>query len=201
MITRFQNQNGLYPLKYFYNLNMNLPIPEKTIESLLSDAYVHAVTSRAGLAYVELNQKIDYMKIDSEIIGRYERGNGTVNSIPKVWLQHKSSFNSRFIGDNIHFNLDVPTFNVLSSKDHDLILLLVLILPENRDQWLSHTVDYLISRKCAYWCSLIDYPERPDPGQGDFTIKIPIQNVFSPTQITQIMERLSRREVITYGRL
>jgi hypothetical protein len=186
-----------------YVIHVVLPIRETTVESFLSSAYVHAIASRSHFCYQEHDQKHDFLKIDGDILGiGYERGmTGVVNTAPHMYVQLKVTFDVNCFDHNIHYKLDVPTFVELNDHNHDPHLLILLVLPKDSNKWLIYTPNALISRKCAYWCSLLDYPDKPKNGQKHITIKIPTRNVFSVEQLKALMDKLSRKESIKYGSL
>lgn len=178
------------------------PIPKENVEALLSSAYVYAIASRAQFGFQITDQQIDYFKIDGTIMGWGQfRHSDTdiVDTKPIIAVQLKASTKAYYVKDHVHYNLDVETFEDFSSPHTTPHIFILLVLPKNSDEWISHTTDALISRKCAYWCSLLDYPRRPKPGQKNITIKIPICNHFSVEQLKEIMGKLARGKRISYG--
>ena len=76
-------------------------------------------------------------------------------------------------------------------------LLMVLFLPENAAEWLEHSEEKLITRRCAYWTSLWDAPASPNRrGQ---TIYLPQVHLLSVEGLRSIARRLSREEELTYA--
>jgi hypothetical protein len=76
-------------------------------------------------------------------------------------------------------------------------LLVVLLLPEDAIEWLRHSEEGLVARRCAYWVSLRGAPESDNTDRQ--TVFIPKTQVFSPQSLTELMTRFSRRETIFYG--
>jgi hypothetical protein len=76
-------------------------------------------------------------------------------------------------------------------------LLVVLLLPEDANEWLRHSEEGLLAKRCAYWVSLRDAPESDN--EVNQTVYIPKTQVLSPQSLTELMTRFSRREVIHYA--
>jgi hypothetical protein len=74
-------------------------------------------------------------------------------------------------------------------------ILVVLFLPRGAEEWLHHTPDQLVLRRCAYWQSLRG---APDLAAGSAVVKLPKTQVFSSEGITQLAARLSRRDFPRY---
>jgi len=71
----------------------------------------------------------------------------------------------------------------------------VLVLPTEENEWVHHSAESLILRRCAYWESL----RGRDPIEGSeasTTIHIPKANIFSPSTLQRLMEQVSREEVL-----
>jgi Domain of unknown function (DUF4365) len=76
-------------------------------------------------------------------------------------------------------------------------LLVVLYLPPDPAQWLLHTEDALIARRCAYWVGLRGAPASPNDATQ--TVYLPRAQVLSIASLTEIMTRCSRDEEFNYG--
>ena len=77
-------------------------------------------------------------------------------------------------------------------------ILVVLFLPQNPDEWLHHSEEALVSKRCAYWVSLRGAPASDNPKHQ--TVYIPRKNLLSVAALTEIMTRCSLEEEIPYGR-
>ena len=73
---------------------------------------------------------------------------------------------------------------------------MVLYLPADPSEWLRHSEDALIAKRCAYWVSLRSAPASENVGHQ--TVYIPRTQVLSITSLTEIMTRCSRDEEINY---
>jgi hypothetical protein len=71
-------------------------------------------------------------------------------------------------------------------------ILVVLFLPQAQEQWLLHSADELILRKCAYWVGLRGAPATTTTSGA--TVKLPTKQLFSPDNLQQLMQRLARND-------
>jgi hypothetical protein len=93
--------------------------------------------------------------------------------------------------------LDITTYDKLRQPYHDLILLVLFVLPEDIDQWINHSEEELISRKCAYWHSIQNCPKIDN--QDTVTVKILREHTFSPEQLSDLINKVARKEAIPNG--
>jgi hypothetical protein len=70
--------------------------------------------------------------------------------------------------------------------------LVVLFLPENPDEWLGHSADQLLLKRCAYWCSLRGAGETAN--KSGQTVYLPQANTFSVAGLRGLMTRVARNE-------
>jgi len=168
----------------------------------ISLAYIHAVTSYAGCSWTIQSPTSDIHKIDGLIKGEVEYVEGQIKDTqPELRVQVKStrqSIHQPRDGDEfIHYSLDIETYEKLRQPHHDIILFVLFVLPETDDQWLNHSEEQLIARKCAYWHSLKGCPRIE--GQGHKIIKISRQNRLSPEQLSNLIYKVARKEEIPNG--
>ena len=64
--------------------------------------------------------------------------------------------------------------------------------PETPSQWLEISEECMISRRCAYWTSLLGMPETRNTRK--VSIHLPRSHQFSVDQIQEMMRRISRGE-------
>ncbi|MBV8278875.1 MAG: DUF4365 domain-containing protein [Verrucomicrobia bacterium] len=168
----------------------------------MSYAYLHAVVSHAAMSCRYGTRLEDKNGIDATITawgpfpggGRYQEIDLKVQlkatiDTPTDYGTHCSYF---FRGISQYEDLRKDT--VATHR-----ILVVLFLPRDASEWLTHDVEALTMRKCAFWVSLRGAPE-PTNTTGE-TIKIPKHQVFNPDNLKQLMARLSRREIPVYENL
>lgn len=165
-------------------------------QSQLSLAYIHAVASYAGCSWTP-GPNPDIYKIDGTITGQVAHTDGVKDTIPEIKVQVKSTrqvdHQPREGDPFIHYALDRETYDKLRDPHHNLILLVLFVLPVDDNEWVNHTEDELITRKCAYWHSIKDCPE------GSLTVKISRNHTFSPEQLLDLMNKVARKEGIPHG--
>lgn len=151
----------------------------------LSKSYLNAICAYVGIAFEE--QFHDDDSIDAIIKKQIMRTDGLkFNAIIGVQLKSTSQ---NVIEDehSIHYCLTMKNYNDLRGPASTPLILCVLFLPSDESQWLTHSVDELIIRKCMYWISLYNAP--PLPNQENITIKIPKQNTVTPQSIFTLLQK------------
>lgn len=119
---------------------------------LLSVAYIEAVAASIGVQVI--NIKVDNHSID----GTFYSSSG---KCPRIDFQLKSTYAHQFPSGsgNLSYPLPVHNYNHLKSERCSPQILILLILPPDEVDWLSHSNDELLIRNCAYWKSLANAPD------------------------------------------
>jgi hypothetical protein len=76
-------------------------------------------------------------------------------------------------------------------------ILVVLFLPKNAEEWLSHSEDELVLRRCAYWVSLRGAPATSN--SSGVTVKLPKKQLFDPQGLAALAARISGKDTPRYG--
>lgn len=156
----------------------------------LSRAYMQAVAACAGCRWSVPTP--DY-GIDLTL-RRVRRTGSNWNEVgTPLDLQLRSTSGATQTATEIVFDLDVVTYERLrrAPRESPAILVLLVLPPELAD-WLTHSEEQLELRKCAYWYSLRGLPRTRNV--RTVRLRIPRQNQFSPTELERIMVAVSRRE-------
>ena len=113
---------------------------------------------------------------------------------PALNIQLKSTTAPAAVtADHIVYDLDVGAYNVLRAGTRIApTLLVLLVLPPDRADWVDHTEDRLELRRCAYYLSLRGRPAVPNT--RTVRVEIPRQNQFTPASLARIMVAVQRRE-------
>ncbi len=162
--------------------------PEQKQEEL-SKAYLYAVTAACGFATANWSQ--DQSCIDVTIAVSGVLGEGHLAD-PKLDIQLKCTTSQKSIrGKFIPLQIERRQYDRLVAKCSTPKILIVLVLPEDRSIWVSHTVEQLVLRRCAYYLITT--------GLGKITteskvLHVPMTNIFSPTALEGMMGKLSRGE-------
>ncbi|OKH44140.1 hypothetical protein NIES2101_28920 [Calothrix sp. HK-06] len=155
-----------------------------------SYAYIYAVASSMGYSLQAATRRLDDSGIDATITVP-----GKINSkcLPRFDVQIKSTSRNILKDESIKFRLTAKNYDELRENDPFVPqLLIVVLIPEDVNNWLSQTEESLCLKRCAYWLSLRGRP--PLDEQSTITIEIPRQNIFSPNALKTIMERIAAGE-------
>src|SRR5690606_6618014 len=136
-------------------------------------------------------------RVDSDSIDATIRYNGLLDAestiySPEIKLQLKATSHPEIIGDHIHFSLKKKNYDDLRARSCTPRLLVVLCLCDSPEEWLTHSDQELILKKCAYFLNLSDYPESSN--SSSVTVKIPMNNLFSPEKVYDLMLKASKEE-------
>jgi len=162
------------------------------IKAELSNAYVQAIAARNGFS-MEFTRN-DFDSVDVTICGKGKLSIESLLHSPKIDIQLKSTINWVINENTISYNLSLKNYNDLIVETTVPRILVLLCLPNDEIDWLIHSVESLILKKCAYWVSLKGLPKSEN--ESNQTIKIPINNVFSPKAIKELMIKVSKQEDI-----
>jgi hypothetical protein len=159
----------------------------------LSKAYVAAVAARCGFKLGTWSQDDDCLDVTIGAAGVL--GGGTLAG-PKLDIQLKASSDPGHVHpEHVSWSLSRQHYDILRGKTCSPRILVVLVLPTDEDEWVHHSADSLILRRCAYWESL--HGREPIDGlEESTTIHIPKTNVFSPSTLQRLMEKVSREEAL-----
>jgi hypothetical protein len=156
----------------------------------LSIAYVHAVAARAGYALEQNSVDIDSVDLTLFAAG-WIHAHGVLRS-PRLDVQLKSTARDVLREDYLAFPLPLKNYNELREMPMVPRLLVVLLLPADPNQWLEQSEEALITRRCAYWLSLRDFPETANT--DSVTVHVPRANCLTVANLRGLMERASRKE-------
>lgn len=162
----------------------------------ISKAYLHAIAARCGYKLANWTQDDDCM--DVTLCAPGVLGQGQIAD-PKLDLQLKCTSNPqalRLAENALAHQLTAERYEKLRRRAATPKLLVVLLLPEARDEWITHSGESLILRRCAYYMVMTGKdPLTPDTKST--YVKIPLDQIFSPDAVRLLMERLSRDEVLS----
>ncbi len=174
-------------------------LTEQNIEAELSYAYLHAVASKAGFACEYTSRHMDSVAIDAIVReeGRLLATDSVLTSF-EIHLQLKATYQQlKEINGRWSFSLPINQYDKLrEARVQNPRILVVLQLPPKPEEWLLHSEDALIAKRCAYWVSLRGAPKSENTGHQ--TVYIPRTQMLSIESLKEIMTRYSRDEEINY---
>jgi len=166
-------------------------LTENKIKEEISLAYVLAVAATRGFS-------TEITRVDSDSIDVTIRYNGYLDPqfstlySPEIKLQLKATSSPNLREEYIHFPLSIKNYNDLKARSGTPRLLVVLCLNEEKANWLKHSPDELVFKKCAYFLNLKGYPDTKN--DTSVTVKIPSGNLFSPELVYDLMLKTSKEE-------
>lgn len=151
-----------------------------------SYAYIYAVVSAAGYSFQKSSQPVDISGIDVTVTGTvlddklYE---------PQLDLQVKSTSLNIMSEELIRYPLKLKNYNELrKEKTVAPRILVVVLIPENLNEWVNQSENQLCLHRCAYWISLRGQPQTTNT--ESVTIYIPRKNIFSVDALTTLMQQI-----------
>jgi hypothetical protein len=152
-----------------------------------SIAYVRAVVAAAG--YNVYKQEVDDESVD---LGVAASGlNGTMKS-PRLDLQLKCSETIVLDDSDFGFWLKLKNYDDLRDPDvHVPRLIVVVHVPDNVDEWISHDESRMALRRCGYWHSLAGMPST-DNSTGQ-TIRLSRSRRFDVAGLKYLMAQVANK--------
>lgn len=153
-----------------------------------SRAYVHAVAAVAGVRWAQPN--VDDQSVDLMLTG--VRGENAVRS-PRLDVQIKAHAATTPSEPEFSFRLKQKNYDDLRDADlHVPRILVVVLVPEELGEWLTHIESEMALRRCGYWLSLRGLP--PSGNQTGKTVSLRRDQTFTPDALSAMMEKIGRRD-------
>lgn len=153
-------------------------------KELFSKAYVRAVAAVAGFSIDLL--ELDFDSIDLQITAG--SGDGSVY-FPELKLQLKCTSSDVMDSEYIRYPLKLKNYNDLRRNALVPRILVVVLVPENLEDWLQQSEAELCLRNCAYWMSLRGQPETQNI--ANVTVSLPRSNQFTVEALKSMIQRIS----------
>ena len=174
-------------------------LSENNIKAELSYAYLYAVASRAGCSVEVTGRHSDGAGIDAVIRAKQRFAPESVFTQFTVDVQLKATLDELSVDSRgrYAYALKLDHFNKLRDPERQAQLILVLLLlPRDTEQWLNQSTDCLVARRCAYWVSLRGAPTSSNDTSQ--TIYVPSANSFSVENLRLLMTQVSCNRMIDY---
>lgn len=169
------------------------------IKAELSYSYLHAISSRAGCSAEVSGRHTDSAGVDAVIRAKERFTADSTLTQFTIDVQLKATSERPRTDEAGRFGFELPRRNYDTLRNVETLaqqLLVVLYLPEDETQWISHSEDCLFAKRCAYWLSLRGAPAIANTTSR--TVYVPPANLFSVEGLRSILTRVSRREWISY---
>ncbi len=167
-------------------------LTENKIKEELNLAYVLSVAASKKFS-------TEITRVDSDSVDATIKYNGYLSAesilhSPEIKLQLKATSGANIVNNEIVFPLSIKNYNDLRLRSTSPRLLVILCLPENSEDWLQHSNDELIIKKCCHYLNLNGFPDTENT--ASVTVKVPLTNIFSPDSIYDLMLQASKQELI-----
>lgn len=158
-------------------------------EEDLSISYLRAVAAKAEVVFDLKHRDVNSKdaNLSKSIIIDGERFEADLN------VQLKSTYSKSLYSDDgktITYSLKAKNYNDLCRKTTTPIILCLLILPEDKEQWVMQTLDELTMKHCMYWLSLQGMSETTNT--GTCSIKIPKENVMNAKSLNDLLSQIAK---------
>lgn len=161
---------------------------EEIFKEDLSISYLRAVAAKAEIDF-NLNRR-DSESRDVNLSKVITFDNGEFNAELNVQLKATSSISQyKDTGDNIVYKLKAKNYNDLCRITTTPIIICLLILPENKEEWITQTTEDLTLKRCMYWCSLRGMPPTNNLNTCDITI--PKANVINAETLDWLLNKIA----------
>jgi len=155
-----------------------------------SHAYVKAIAACAGFAWSK--PSVDDDSVD---LCLHQRGGGGTIRSPRLDLQLKcKASNPPDDPNGFSHSLKIKNYDDLRESNVQVPRILVVVLvPEDVNQWIDHQEPQMALRHCGYWHSLRGLgPSENAQGQ---TVRISRTNQFNVASLRNMMERIGNGEL------
>lgn len=151
-----------------------------------SYAYIYAIVSAANYSFQKSTKPADIGGIDLTITGTVS---DEMLYEPQLDLQVKSTSLDVVSEELIRYPLKLKNYNELR-KERTVAprILVVVLIPENQDEWINQSETELCMRRCAYWVSLRGEPQTKNT--ESVTVYIPRQNIFTVNALQTLMQQI-----------
>ncbi len=144
-------------------------------------AYIRAVAAQAGCQVTRRDVDID--SVDGVLSADFRRR-------PSIAFQAKATSQQIVRGDKIHFPLPIKNYNDLRVDTMIPHILIVVLMPKEKSQWLTQTQEQLCLRYCGYWVSLEG--RQKVRNKTRVTVHIPLVNKFNVEQLVDLMTKAEK---------
>jgi hypothetical protein len=157
----------------------------------LSKSYLNAVCAIKGIAMEIKSHDDDGLDVVLQKIMNKKDGN-RYNALISVQLKSTSS---DLTETEKYFSYPLKKKNYDDLRLPAVLkpFLFLLILPNNEDEWLQHSIEALIIRKCMYWADLNGLPDSGN--QNSVSVQIPKDNVVSSDSVEDILMKIAEEKL------
>lgn len=165
-------------------------LTDNDVKEHLALAYVYAVATRARCSFDQ--PRVDRDSVDVKLCLRNDGDPEALLRSPELALQVKATTVGCVPEGNIPFFLKRKNHHDLVKRAQIPRLLVVVLLPENPNEWVELSESQLVLRRCGYWLSLAGHA--PTTNETGETVYLPRGNVLDPPTLGRLMKQAARQE-------
>lgn len=156
----------------------------------LQISYISALCAASGISYD--TQSHDDDSTDGIIKKRINLGDGRFyDAAVRIQLKCTSSASQyEDKGTYITYKLKVKNYNDLCTPSTTPIILGLLILPENEDEWIDWSTEELLIRGCMYWKDFSGCEKSNNA--GTVNVKIEKSDVINQKTLNDILTQIAK---------
>lgn len=148
-------------------------------------AYIRAVAATAS--YKVAIPESDTDSVDGALMSDIGRR-------PRIEFQAKSTARDILGNDALRYELPIKNYDELRADVLTPRILVVVLMPDEKQDWISQTQDEMCLRYCGYWLSLRG--EQPRLNTSSVTVRIPTTNIFNTDELTGLMQKAERGDAL-----
>ena len=145
--------------------------------------HIRAVAADAGCQVTR--PEVDDDSVDGILMANFGRR-------PRIDFQAKATAQDILRENVIYFPLPVKNYEELRADTRIPRILIVTLIPRQRDEWLTQTHHELSLRRCSYWQCL--EAREATRNASTVTVEIPTANMFNTAQLETLMQKAERGE-------
>lgn len=161
---------------------------ETKVEEYLSLSYMRALCAATGALYEEFKEDGD----SKDLLLRKRIYKGTKGFWSSLYIQMKSTYSNSLYSEteeSIKYALKIKNYNDLIEQNGDYSVLALLILPQDKEQWVTLTPENLILRRCVYWVNL--QGKERSSNLEKVTVTIPKKNILNVDTLNLLFEKIA----------
>ncbi len=157
-----------------------------------SYSFIQTTASASGYAFQRTTTPLDQAGIDATITGLGVQGS---MGFPQLYVQVKCTSRDVLEENYIRYPLKIKNYEELRNNyQYPPLILVVVLVSDNVDEWLYQSEEELCLRRCGYWMSLRGEPETSN--KETVTVYLPRKNLFAVNALKSLMQRIARGELI-----
>ncbi|MCK4593437.1 DUF4365 domain-containing protein [bacterium] len=156
-----------------------------TQKEQFSYAYIRAVATVAGISITRPD--VDDDKVD--LLLKRTGGNGKLKS-PQFDVQVKCTHTISPDDEEFKYEMDVNDYNYLINQFMYPRIVIIVIVPEDVNDWLEQSNNELVLRHCGYWLSLEG--KKRSNNLRTLTLEIPKINIFTVDTLINLMDKVAQ---------